>query len=102
MSRKSTAEQVATAQEKRKQADQELKQLLKKQREEERIKRDKRHTERGAIAERLLDGKAELTDKEFQKKIEELLKVYNRQNKVVKTDEPPANKAETSESENGA
>jgi len=95
--KKTTAQKIAEAQAKKQEQQNELKRLLQQQKAEERKERDKRHRERGSIAEKLFDEKAELSNEDFQKKLEDILKACGKQNRHSKAEDLPANKEETSE-----
>ena len=99
MSKKTTAEKLQAELERKQQIENGIKELQKQQRAEERRERDKRHTERGAIAERLFDPKAELSNEAFQKMLEDVFNICHRQNSNAKTSEPPAPKEEIGEEE---
>jgi len=98
--RKTTAQKIAEAQAKKQEQQNELKRLLQQQKAEENKAKTKRHTERGAIAEKLLDPKAQLTNEEFQKRLEDILKAYNSQNQNSQTNGIISAKSDIPKAEN--
>lgn len=87
--KKTTEQKIAEALESKKQTDKALRELRKQKRAEELAIQKQRHAERGAIAEKLIDEKAELSNEDFQKKIETILNVYNRQNRNAQSGNYP-------------
>ena len=82
----STEEKIKIAINNKKESDKILRELRKQKKAEEQAVITQRHTERGAIAERLFDENAELSNEEFQKKIEDVLNDYNHKNHNTKID----------------
>ena len=71
--RKTFNEQITAAQEEMKQRENRLKQLLQKQKEQERRDRTKRLIERGAILESLIDNPAALTNEQVKTLLQTVL-----------------------------
>lgn len=84
--RKTKAEKIAEALERRQQADNEVKRLQREQREDERKAEYKRHHRRGKEIESLVDGGGEMSDEDFYNII---AKALNKHFPTKKADTAP-------------
>jgi hypothetical protein len=71
--RKNTAEKIANVQERKQQLENEIKKLLRQEREEERKARTHRICKRGGLLEKLLPDTAALTDEHFSAFLEKVM-----------------------------
>ena len=111
MPRKTTAEKLASVQERKKQIENEEKLLLQKHKTEERKARTNRLIDRGAILESLIDGAAELTNDQIAEILKKTVGSSYGKDIVAKTKsktekpitapqgEPPKRNGETAESQ---
>ena len=89
MARKTTADKIAEARERKQQQENELKRLLQQQRAEERKERDRRIYRRGAHIESLIDGAGAMTDEQFYKLITNALNRANVKAPALKSETIP-------------